>query len=301
MKDTRLVILLLAVILTAVSVTAQYPPEAMKGLWSAQWITSATAPQRDGAVLHFRKTLELAQSPAHFIVHVSADNQFLLYVNGREVGRGPARSDLGHWKYETYDLAPFLHSGENVLAATVWNFGIYSQMAQISDRIAFVLTGDGETERATDTNATWEVEVEKGLRPLPTPVEMQRFYYVAEPAERIDGAVFDWSWNQSSVTKSKWEKASALEPAESRESVLQHNNWLLVPDSLPTMQMELQNGGRVVRTSIAPAPSGFPEKLLTVAAHSKVSVLLDNASLTTAYPELEVSGGARKYNSSHVR
>ena len=291
MKDTRFVILLLAVILTAVSVTAQYPPEALKGLWSAQWITSPSAPQRDSAVLHFRKELRLTETPAHFIVHVSADNQFLLYVNGREVGRGPARSDLGHWKYETYDLAPFLHSGENVLAATVWNFGIYSQMAQISDRIAFVLEGDGEAERAADTNATWDVEIEKGLQPLPTPVEMQRFYYVAEPAERIDGAVFDWAWNQSGVTKSKWEKATAIGSAELRESVLQHNNWLLVPDSLPAMQMELQPGGRVVRTSIAPAPSGFPGKPLTVAAHSKVSILLDNASLTTAYPELEVSGG----------
>ena len=292
MKDTRFVVLLLAVILTAVSVTAQYPPEAMKGLWSAQWITSASAPQRDGAVLHFRKELRLTEMPAHFVVHVSADNQFLLEVNGREVGRGPARSDLGHWKYETYDLAPFFHSGENVLAATVWNFGIYSQMAQISDRIAFVLQGDGQAERIADTDAAWEVEVEKGLQPLPTPAEMQRFYYVAEPGERVDGAEFDWAWNQTGATKSKWEKASAIESAESRESVLQHNNWLLVPDSLPAMQMKLQSGGRIVRRSIASAPNGFPDKPLMVAAHSKASILLDNASLTTAYPELEVSGGA---------
>ena len=292
MKDARFALILLAVILTTVSLAAQYPPEALKGLWSAQWITAADAPQRDSAVLHFRKEVRLAQVPEHFIVHVSADNQFLLCVNGHEVGRGPARSDLGHWKYETYDLAPFLRSGENILAATVWNFGIYAQMAQISDRIAFVLEGDGEAERIVDTDATWEVALEKGLEPLPTPADMQRFYYVAEPAERIDGAVFDWAWNQSGDGRSKWEKASVIGSAEVRESVLQHNNWLLVPDSLPAMQMELQSGGRIVRASITPTPAGFPDKLLTLAAHSKVSILLDNSTLTTAYPELDVSGGA---------
>jgi hypothetical protein len=54
---------------------------------------------------------------------VSADNQFLLHVNQHRVGSGPSRSDLAHWRYETYDLGPFLRAGRNVLAATVWSFG----------------------------------------------------------------------------------------------------------------------------------------------------------------------------------
>ena len=49
--------------------------------------------------------MDLAKPVAHFAVNVSADNQFIFYVNGKEVGRGPSRSDLGHWKYETYDIA----------------------------------------------------------------------------------------------------------------------------------------------------------------------------------------------------
>ncbi len=73
--------------------------------------------------------------PEHFVVHVSADSLFILNVNQREVGRGPARSDLAHWKYETYDLAPFLRPGRNEIAATVWSLGV-STGAQISDRTA---------------------------------------------------------------------------------------------------------------------------------------------------------------------
>src|SRR6266568_4870391 len=105
-----------------VSASAQLPPEARKGMWHAQWITAPNAPQRDTAVLHFRKIFELSQVPAHFAVRVSADNRFILSLNQHEVGRGPALSDLAHWKYESYDLASFLHSGRNELTATVWSF-----------------------------------------------------------------------------------------------------------------------------------------------------------------------------------
>ena len=169
---------------------AQLPADSPKEMWSAQWITSADGPQRDQSVLHFRKLIELAQQPAHFIVHASADNQFIFYVNQQRVGFGPSRSDLGHWRYETYDIAPFLRAGRNVLAAEVWNFGVLTPLAQISDRTGFLLHGESEAERIADTDPTWEVEEETGVQILPTPEEVRRQYYVAEPAERIDGTVF---------------------------------------------------------------------------------------------------------------
>src|SRR5262245_19878040 len=108
--------LILPLMLTTNAMT-QLAPEARAGLWRAQWITSSNAPERDAAVLQFRKVFEIAQVPQRFVVHVSADNQFVLNLNQREVGRGPARGDLAHWKYETYDLAPFLRAGRNEIAA----------------------------------------------------------------------------------------------------------------------------------------------------------------------------------------
>ena len=99
-------------------------------LWKAQWITAPEISQRDQAVLHFRRVIELAAVPQHFYVDVSADNQFILHVNQQRVGTGPSRSDLGHWRFETYDLAPFMQAGKNVLAATVWNLGPNAAIAQ---------------------------------------------------------------------------------------------------------------------------------------------------------------------------
>jgi hypothetical protein len=148
---------------------AQLPSVVPKEAWSAEWITSPDGPQRDVSVLHFRKVIDLAQPPQHFLVHVSADNQFILYVNQQRVGSGPSRGDLGHWKYESYDIAPLLHPGKNLLAAVVWNFGVLTPLAQISDRTGFVLHGDSEAERIADTGQSWEVEEEKGIRVPSTP------------------------------------------------------------------------------------------------------------------------------------
>ena len=114
--------------------------------WSAIWISHPTAPLREPIVLHFRKAIELSAVPQHYIVHVSGDRRFLFYVNGQRIGAGPATGDLPHWRYETFDLAPVLHAGPNLLSATVWNFGIYSAIAQMSDRTAFLVQGDTPQE-----------------------------------------------------------------------------------------------------------------------------------------------------------
>ena len=119
---------------------------AAEPLWKASWITHPTAPLREPIVLHFRRSLQLDSKPARFVVHVSADNRFILYVNGHRVGDGPARGDLPHWRYETFDLAPYLSAGANLVTATVWNFGIYAPAAQITDRTAFLVQGDGALE-----------------------------------------------------------------------------------------------------------------------------------------------------------
>jgi hypothetical protein len=271
---------------------AQLPPELRKEMWSAEWITSPDAAQRDQSVLHLRKVVELARRPQHFLVQVSADNQFILYVNQQRVGLGPSRSDLGHWRYETYDLGPFLGSGKNVLAAVVWNFGVLTPLGQISDRTAFVLHGESEAERVADTDQTWEVEEEKGIRALPTPDEIRRHYYVAEPAERIDGTVFNWDWNSAdSSSGGRWKQAQSIGHATPLGAVLQENNWQLVPDPLPPMQIVLTSAGQVVRSTGIDLPSSFPDNAFAVPAHTKATVLIDNSHLTTAYPELTVTDG----------
>ena len=266
----------------------QSSPQNTDDHWRASWITAPGAPQRDEVVLHFRKSLQLEQQPAKFMVHVSADNQFVLYVNQQRAGAGPARSDLAHWKYETFDLAPFLHAGANLLAATVWNFGANTAISQISDRTAFLLHGAGPAEQAANTDATWEAEIDRGILTMHPKVPG---YYAAEPGEHLNAAQFDWSWSASPDPNLPWGKTVVLSRGALRGESDGPNNWQLVEDQLPAMEMKLVSAGRVVRADGIERPAGFPENQFAVPAHTKATVLLDNSQLTTGYPELLVSEG----------
>src|SRR5436189_89215 len=72
----------------------------------AKWIARPGMHPDSFGVFHARRVLDLGAKPARFVVHVSADNRYRLYVNGAQVSSGPQRSDAMHWRYETVDLAP---------------------------------------------------------------------------------------------------------------------------------------------------------------------------------------------------
>lgn len=97
-------------------------PRWTEGRWDARWISVPGEPLNAYGVYLFRKTLNLPSKPERYVVHVSADNRYKLYVNGHLVSLGPARGDIYNWNYETVDLSPWLRQGDNTLAAEVWNF-----------------------------------------------------------------------------------------------------------------------------------------------------------------------------------
>src|SRR5206468_1753001 len=104
------------------------------GAAAASWIAPPTVAPDSFTVFHARRSFALARAPSRFLVHVSADNRYRLYVNGDEISSGPQRSDVTHWRYETVDLAPHLTPGVNVVAAMVWNWGATRPVAQHSHR-----------------------------------------------------------------------------------------------------------------------------------------------------------------------
>lgn len=276
------------------------PTSQEREQWTAEWISHPTALLREPAVFHFRKVFQLETKPAHFKVEVSADNRFRLFVNGIRVGEGPARGDLAHWRYESFDLGPALHLGKNVVAAEVWNYGIYAPLAQMSDRSAFLMQGDGKAEAAVNTDATWQVEAEPGVDFVRRVADGFWFYWAADPGERVDGHVYDWDWMQAANSSSHWVHAAgavreSIYPtaalAASREHGAALNPWALVPDSLPQMEFRLVPAGKVVRSNLQNADD-FPAKPLTVPPHTTAEVLLDRGTMVTGYPQLEVSGGS---------
>src|SRR5205085_12332249 len=163
-------------------------PDLLTNRWKAKWIAAPEGSRREAGVFHFRKSFTLAAAPAQFIIHVSADQRYQLYINGWRVAEGPARGDLNHWRFDTLDVAPHLRAGRNLVAAVVWNFAALAPMAQMGNETALVVQGDTAAEAAVNTDASW-----KAYRS--TAVELTRIdfstaggYYVAGPGETHNAA-----------------------------------------------------------------------------------------------------------------
>jgi len=287
-KAIILFLIITSVLFDAQVVRSQAPTHRRSKYWNAQWITAPGTPQRDEIVLHFKKVIELSERPQHFYVDVSADNQFVFHVNQQPAGNGPSRADLAHWRYETYDLAPLLRAGKNVFAATVWTFGTRSAIAQMSDRVGFLVHGHEDAERAADTDASWSVEEEKGIHAVRPQV---KGYFAADPGEQLDGSVFDWLWDSGTSFGASWQKAVPIGRGSLRGETDSPDRWQLVSDPLPPMEMRLVPAGRVVRAAQIAMPQRFPDQGFTVPAHVKASILIDDSTLTTGYPVLSASEG----------
>jgi len=264
-------------------------PALVAARWPAFWITAPKASVTSAEVLNFRREISISNVPVHFWVHVSGDNRFLLHVNGKYVAEGPARGDLFHWRFETVDLSPFLQPGKNVLAAVVWNFGELAPVAQMTSRTGFLMQGDTDAEASVNTGGGWQVREEPGRTAIKH--NTARGYYAAGPAERIDGRVLDWNWDQAEADSPDWGAPRLLGHASSREAQDSSNSWELIQDSLPPMEHRPIDVGVTVRAEGISTVPDFPASPLTISPNSRVTLLLDHQVLQTAYPELTVSGG----------
>jgi|HubBroStandDraft_1064217.scaffolds.fasta_scaffold10817_2 alpha-L-rhamnosidase len=300
---TVLVLFAAAIAATALPSQTSLSADPASREWKAQWVTHPTAPLREPLVLHFRRFVTLERVPATYPVRVSADNRFILFVNGVRVGDGPARGDLAHWRYELFDLAPMLKPGQNLITATVWNWGVYAPLAQISDRTAFLLESEATGDADTSTPKGWQVEVEPGHMPLDRKTVDVETYFASGPGEEIDAAQYDWNWNSPDDQSPAWVTVGSpmrdsmfpsVAHAHSADTT-EDNNWWLVPDRLPHMEYQAESAGEVARLDTIgqeqPGLSKFPASPAILPPGIHTHILLDRKTLTTAYPVLTVSGG----------
>lgn len=286
----RLLFALLCLVILSPAKAQNINPALLSQKWKANWIFLPNEPDKTYGIYHFRKSFDLPTKPAKFVVHVSADNRYKLYVNGKLVSLGPARGDTYYWNYETVDIAPYLEAGKNTIAALVWNDGEDRPEAQISERTAFILQGDTEKEEIINTDKTWRGIRDEAFKPL-TGVGYPT-YYVAGPGEMIDMHLMIKDWASASFNDGNWLQAKELDRGQPK-GITNAFGWMLVPSSIPQMEMADQRINSLRYAKGFTAPTGFPttKTAVTIPANTKASMLLDQSFLTNAYLTLSLSGG----------
>jgi alpha-L-rhamnosidase len=267
---------------------------SLRHAWKSWWISHPTASLLDYGVFHYRKTFELKEVPEKFIVHVSADNRYRLFINGTFICEGPPKNDFLHWNYESVDIAPYLKSGANVIASQVYNLGNYRQPSQFSRYTAFLMQGDLPNHDFVNTNESWKVYQNNAYTPITITEKMAHGFYVTGPCDSVNASKYPWGWEQIQFDDSKWNEAKAFVQDRGTGSGYIHGTpWSLVKRSIPFMEQKKERIPRIVRSSGIKADDGFLKgnNSLNIPAHSKAIILLDNNVLTVGFPELIVSKG----------
>jgi alpha-L-rhamnosidase len=264
----------------------------VKDRWQARWIGPTEGGNQYG-VYHFRKSFDLKSKPHQFVVHLSADNRYRFFVNGNYVTDGPQISDARHWRFESLDIAPLLKEGKNVLAVQVVNFAEAAPVYLMGKRAALIMQGDDSLSSIVNTDKNWKYLADESITPLifkPGNPDLFYQYYAAGPLEKVDASKFHWDWETSDYNDTSWKAASASETG-APFGVVGYGDatWELVPRSIPLMERTFQKSGTIRRSSGLPRqPTGFP---IAIPANTTTSILIDQQILTSAFPELIVSGG----------
>jgi alpha-L-rhamnosidase len=265
-------------------------PHLLNRKWNASWLTSDDGGEVYG-VHHFRKKILLDAKPASFVVHVSGDNRYKLFVNGQMASLGPARGDLYHWNFETVDIAPFLKAGENVIAAVVWNFGKERALAQVSYRTGFILQGNSEAEEVANSNASWKYWNNKSYAALKP--DLTYTYYALGPGEQVNFVNYPLGWELPGYDEGGWKKPEVISQGLPKGVFDWFYNWMLVPRAIPQMELTAQRFDRLREVTGVKPPSSFPQtkNSFQIPPHTKVNMILDQGHLTNAYPVLSFSKG----------
>ena len=191
-------------------------------IWNASWIwceappriaspiAPASVPPKElrNRFCYLRKSFVLEVIPRSALARVTADSRFILYVNGVEVTRGPARSIPERLAYSEVDLASYLRAGVNVIAALVRFYGApmpWWRPAAASLQLGYGSFAFEAPAIAIASDASW-----KGRR-APYQPEVPAPPMLPIPSMEIFDAREDQSgWNSAAFDDSSWQLAVVL-------------------------------------------------------------------------------------------
>jgi hypothetical protein len=240
----------------------------------------------------FRRTFDARRGAASFRLHVSADSRYRLWLNGAPLGFGPAKGSLGRYYFETYELAPLLRDGVNVLAAEVRWFGENSPTSEVHSPIPGFLA-QGPENAALDTPGAWRALACAAVTPDTTPYTSNAHQFLGY-LEHVDTRLEPANWKEFGFDDSGWEEALSLGPAAAVGA-----RWGVAPlrtltprdvaglTEIPQRFARTIEDHRAAANRFGATPSGW-----SLRGGEGGSVLLETERYATGFPEFIFSGGA---------
>lgn len=194
----------------------------------AHWIWPKSIPENETVHLLFRCKFHLPRATT-LTIHASADQRYELLINDQLISRGPHRSDLYHWSFESHQVR--LPAGRHTAEAIVsWLEPGLAPFAQVTWRGGFLLKAEGGGAHLLDTGlAPWRVRRLKGITFRPG---IAHSFHVVGPGYNLVGPQLH------GVAPADWLKPEALPKAWHLGANWYGNgsvrrDWALYPSPLP--------------------------------------------------------------------
>lgn len=174
--------------------------------WQAKWIWLDEDLNYD--VLLARKNFTVSEIPVEAVLRITASSKYQLYINGKYVCTGPARSVAHHQSYDIFDIASLLQKGKNILAVRV-----HQQEGKFSyhnkDRaglLAQLEFAHGINSNTIITDSSWKVSNDPSWDSKSP--KISRFQQVVN--DRVNMRESLVGWNENEFEDAEWENAHAL-------------------------------------------------------------------------------------------
>lgn len=82
----------------------------------ANWISVSSSSDKKNFYFRASKRFNVMQLPSAVNLHIAAESFYILYINGMEVSKGPARGTHALNFYDTHNVSQYLRPGENIIS-----------------------------------------------------------------------------------------------------------------------------------------------------------------------------------------
>ncbi|MCB1132781.1 MAG: alpha-L-rhamnosidase N-terminal domain-containing protein, partial [Verrucomicrobiae bacterium] len=272
--------------------------------WTASFIWDGTTNENNFA--YFRKGFEITKSVRSAYVFASAHNDFILHLNGTQLGFGPARSNpTTYGQYVGYDVTSQVTQGTNAFAAEAHWHGVWNDSGTNASP-AFLLecriTFEDGTTTTVKSDGSW-----KTLATTPF-IETSPTYFGFHGGVRNRAAIRYDARNEIDG----WRLPNFDDSAWSPASVVDRSNYQLfaqrVADQVEAEEFEpvslTQDGGNWI-VGFGKCISGWPQITLRDQAPGSVVRIeyyqMTDGSMGAGWDEYTCKGGTETWRGNFGR
>ena len=282
-------------ILPAIAILFSFQAKATDE-WTAAWVSH---PDKEPySILHFRNSFQLKEVPASLLLNISADIRYILYVNGKYAGQGPANNDLKHYSYDQQDISGKLIAGENTIAVTVFSFGELNPLRYESTGAKLIVQANEAGEKINTGSGNWKVSRNEAYSPTIRGEDFEIIsYYAMGGGEKINAALYPWNWKKNDFKDTGWPVAVKVSEGKSYGTHEGYGeaNLSLQAANIPSMD-ESPEEKPVMRSVKGKSEKKFRKmwqenQPIVVPENTEVTFLLDQTYLTKGFTFFTFSGG----------